>query len=275
MLVSGWLVLQSRFFRHYIWDLSGYNRYFLIALAGIATAGIGIAFIAAMYWIFGWELERLPNSMFGSPEFAEIWKSPAGYEAAQSASASVRLALFWSVPAGFVFGLLAHALAWVVPHKVAVERRTKYLAEVNGIQNFVAGTDKQTSLVMLTFSNRKVYIGWPRRLSDSNNPNPSKQYLYFVPFWSGFRKQKSLELKITTHYIEARRNFLVKRKFETTDNLPAEMSAWEIVLPVNEIIHAQPFDPEFYEEIQRANLASKRKPARKTPHKTPLKPRPK
>ncbi|CAJ2377628.1 MAG: hypothetical protein MPK11_06160 [Gammaproteobacteria bacterium] len=239
--VSGWLVMHSRCFRSYMWRAVGHNRYFLIVFAGIFTFTAGLA-------VANFFKDSLPDPLAG----AGIWGFLLGLELPFDYSA-----LFWSAPLGFVFGIFLHLFAFalhvgflfikgfITGEETVDEARAQYLAEVNGILDFVVEADKRELIAMLTLRNRKVYIGWPLHLSDWNNPRPTNQHLYFLPLRSGYRAEDTLEMVPTTNYVKAYRHFGVKPSDEAVD--------WEIILPVNEIIHVQPFDPDFYEEIQRIN----------------------
>ena len=259
--VSGWLALKSAFLRHRSWRISGYDRYFLIVLLGVFSAIIGGAVAAAI------EHQNLPVN---SPTAARIWEFPL-YNKIESRFDSEIIALFWSAPIGFVFGLIAYALSWPVYALYSLVKNiakwdmlpirdhySEYLSEINGILNFVEEANKRASFVMLTLNNRKVYIGWPQRLSDWKNPDPSKQYLYFLPLWSGFRDPDSLAMEITTDYTDAYRKFAGRDGPTVADDFRTELAELEIVVPVHEIVHAQPFSKNFYEDILRANQKSTR-----------------
>ena len=242
--VSGWLVLQSRFCRHRIWPVTGYNRYFLILLVGVLVAAVTAAVISVIrIWLLDWGL-KLPATL------EEIWKFPLGDKTLdEKPSDSIGLALFWSAPVGLGAGLLVQLSSLFVSRGTVGRRRSAYLNKINGIQRFVDEASKQGRLVTLTLSNRKVYVGWPEYLSDADNPRPPNQHLYFSTIFSGYRKEDTLEMEITDGY----------EKF--IDHYPPE--EWEMVIPVNEIVHVQPFDPDVHEEMQRAKRAPKRKPRRK------------
>lgn len=166
---------------------------------------------------------------------------------------------FWTGPISLAFGGVVCALTHVVAKKwfgkkIYQGKRSEYLAGKNAVFSLVKKSSEQKIFAMLTLSNRKVYIGLPRRVSDWKNPDPSGQHLYFLPVLSGFRDERSLKMEITTDYAEAYSNIQGIR----------EMADLEMIVPVHEIIHAQPFDPDFYKEIQRANPASKRKSSAKS-----------
>lgn len=242
--VSGWLVLQSRFFVHFMWPMAGYNRPFLIVLIGVLCTVIGIA--GTGFWFFDWSLGRLLEVL------VEIWNLPLENDSEETPDISphISLLLFWSAPAGFVFGLSVNILSWFVIERIAARRRLAYLTKVNGIFSFVVEAAERRSLAMLTLSNRKVYIGWPQRISDADNPHPPNQYLFFFPFLSGYRAQDSLELVITTDYAEAYHKF-------GAGNSSSKTADWEIILPANAIVHAQPFDLKTYHGTQWSSPALK------------------
>ena len=242
--VSGWLVLQSRFCRHRIWPVTGYNRYFLILLVGILTTVAVTVVVAAVTmvvavfrWLFAWSPE-LPASL------SEIWKfSLRTLSSSERSSDSIWLVLFWSAPASLVAGLLVQLFSLRVDKETVIKRRLAYLTEINGIQSFVEEAGERGGLVALTLSNRKVYIGWPEYISDADNPRPPNQHLYFSPLFSGYRKKGSLEMEIPNNYSKLINHY-------TTEE-------WEMVIPVNEIVHAQPFDLKVHRKIKLAKHARK------------------
>ncbi|MGR3913065.1 MAG: hypothetical protein OD918_00820 [Gammaproteobacteria bacterium] len=233
--VSGWLVLKSRFFQRFIWETSGYDRYFLIVSVGIGMLTAGIA-ISAGVSIWAVQAESMA---------ADIWKFPLDGQEKTASAAIKKLSLAWSAPLAFVLGLLIRGVSLFFWEEKIKKQLLDFLAKKNGMLDFVVRATKKESLTMLTISNRKVYIGWPQRVSDWDNPDPSKQYLYFLPFMSGFRKTDSLEMEITTGY--------TKPYFALVDNQGDEDDL-EILVPVHEIIHVQPFNLDLYE--QNPNLFS-------------------
>ncbi|MGR3913126.1 MAG: hypothetical protein OD918_01130 [Gammaproteobacteria bacterium] len=225
--VSGWLVLKSRFFRRFMWETSGYDRYFLIVSAGI---GMLIAGGAVSGWISAWALQP-------SVTPADIWEFPL-HENKETAYAAVRLSLFWSAPLALVLGALIFCVSLLFWEEKIRTQRLDFLAKKNGVLDFVVQASRKESLTMLTISNRKLYVGWPQRVSDWDNPDPSKQYLYFLPFMSGSRNKDSLEIEITTNY--SKPHILLMEEEVGEEEL-------EILVPVHEIVHMQPFDPDMYE----------------------------
>ena len=231
--VSGWLVLQSRFLRHHFWRVTDSDRYFLIVSTGLGMVVFGIAIscvisAAAMLW---------PKS---DSLFMAVWQFPLNEKAGADFASFIKLALFWSAPIAVLAGWLVSLASRCVIKKETMEiRRAEFLAEKNGMLNFISRTDKEYFFLLLTLSNRKVYVGWARTVSDWNNPNPDKQYVYFLPFMSGFRRQNSLDMKITKDYIKP----YVALKKESPE---IDEKEFEILLPVHEIVHVQPFDAKLY-----------------------------
>ena len=294
--VSGWLVVHSRFFRPLIWRAAGYSRYFLIILFGIFAfiSGMLLAPAFGNVLLSGppilariWELPLniggglKDNEPLNRDFLVLFWGAPIGFLIGLAwrifelallillASAVFLHASFlylkgislkklvlhvlmlpWRIIAFFFRAPLLYIKRISLKKQMIDEPRAEYLAEVNGLLGFVVEAFKQELAVMLTLRNREIYIGWPLRLSDWNNPRPTRQYLYLLPLLSGYRKEDSLELAITTSYADAHRKF-------GTNSPSSKVTDWEVIIPVNEIIHAQPFDLEVYQETQRSNPGPK------------------
>ena len=243
--LGGRLVLQSRFFLPYLWNAAGSDRYFLILSAGFVLAFFGgflscIISVCAMFW---------PESGLA---FADFWRFPLDEKTETVSAQLIKLALFWSAPFAFIVGALVFCAEHFFGKQENKRMRTEFLADKNGMLDFVLQASADNSLALLTLSNRKVYVGWPRHVSDWDNPDPSKQYVYFRPLMSGFRKKETLEMEITTDYVEPHL-FLSEKNPET------EETEFEILIPVHEIVHAQPFDADLYAEHE--NLFSLSAPA--------------
>lgn len=84
--------------------------------------------------------------------------------------------------------------------------------------------------VMITLKSRKVYIG---AVISAPNLAPTDSFVSLIPFLSGYRDATTLELKLTTNYM----------------GREADLSNFEVVVPIAEISTLAYFDHTLYEKF--------------------------
>ena len=89
--------------------------------------------------------------------------------------------------------------AYVNRHGDALER---FLLKASDLHDEGRSED---AIVMVTFEDRKVYVGWIQRLP--TNPNEPDSYLQMVPLMSGYRGASTLKVFFTTFYDQAISNY--------------------------------------------------------------------
>lgn len=89
------------------------------------------------------------------------------------------------------------------------------------------------SLVLVTLESRKVYIGWP--IFSPGLRRETKEFR-ILPAVSGYRDEKTLELRLTTQYLDA---YDQVRK----EKIPGmEAADFETVLPLKDVVSANLFE---------------------------------
>lgn len=89
--------------------------------------------------------------------------------------------------------------AYVNRHGDALER---FLLQASELHEEGKSED---AIVMITFEDRKIYVGWIQRLP--TNPNEPDSYLQMVPLMSGYRGASTLKVFFTTFYDQAISNY--------------------------------------------------------------------
>lgn len=108
----------------------------------------------------------------------------------------------------------------------------------NGIDQLLLKTFYETNLLMVTLNNGKIYVGFvPQYPPHWINLS----YFDMVPIMSGYRKNETHEVIITTDYLEAYDDF--------TEN-EEDSAHIEMLIKTNEIITASPFNIELAEKFQ-------------------------
>jgi hypothetical protein len=85
--------------------------------------------------------------------------------------------------------------------------------------------------VLLSLSTRKFYVGWVLKLP---NLQPQQAYVRILPVLSGYRDDKTLELRFTVDYASV---------YRTSGVEPAN---FQVTLPIAEIRTASYFDQDVY-----------------------------
>lgn len=103
----------------------------------------------------------------------------------------------------------------------------------------------KAQLIQLTLKNDKVYLGIIDKI-----PEPKKtNYVSLIPIYSGYRNKDTKEMTITTSYETI--NLLIKEKA-----LIPKLSKMLVIIKQDEILIAQPHDPEIYASFKNAQKAS-------------------
>jgi len=140
--------------------------------------------------------------------------------------------------------LLSCVLGWLsaaIANRFVDEPRAKELAvEQTGdsLLALLAEAIDVNSAVLLTLATRKVYIGY---VNDLPNLETKFAYITLVPAMSGYRRDDTLELVLTTNYIALWRSREV------------DIEEFLVVIPVENIKTASLFDYDIY----RAHFSQK------------------
>ncbi len=134
------------------------------------------------------------------------------------------------------------ALGWVSRVRwTRVSSLRRVLVEHGGgLRNFLLDAGDEGAPVMLTMSNRKVYVGFVLAA-----PGLQKQeYVKILPTISGSRDDTTMRVVFTTPYTRAFED--IQRRQAGGEPVSATIDAFGIILPVDEIASACRFDAETY-----------------------------
>ena len=192
---------------------------------------------------------------------------------------SVKSALSFPV---FLWALISVLSAWFAGNyydreKKYANKASELCAQENTLKEKIYDS-MDGSLVQITLSNRKVYIGNVMHSQDLERPDT--KYIRLFPYMSGYRDPKDLVLKIKTYYIDIMKDITARyssdkknvpedykeEKNETfsSDNLRNleekigeenfykffyTVNKRSLVLPIDQIITMSNFDFEFYNKV--------------------------
>ena len=214
--LGGYLFLRILYYTRYsVLRDSGYHVLFTSAIVGFI---LGI--VARLIVVF----LLIPLL----PRFVEIWKShvPSDY------SGTVVLSF-----------LLGCVLPPVINQFYGKEKATQKVAVESGnlIELLIRESIDKEKFVELSLRSGKSYIGLAFK---SDIARHGESDVALLPLRSGYRKEDTHELEITTDYAPVLWNSL-----EGLLNLDYE--DFRIVIPMSEIVSARIFDPDVYELFQQ------------------------
>ena len=225
LLVAGYISCSLFHWTH--WTLkrsSGYHTFLMSAVAGFVI----IAAVFVIRWflvIFGPDF-NVVDSLLASA-FPQLYLS------------AYTVVLIELVASSLLLALSAPISMYLLVKKFLGATRSEML-----IGAFVdsSGSPEFTNLIysslshglpiLFTLSDRKVYIGYPLdvKAEDFND-------IRILPTLSGYRKDDTLELELTTNY---------DKVLNSDDDVVTE--SFLVTVPVREIVHAHLFDLERYEK---------------------------
>ena len=94
-------------------------------------------------------------------------------------------------------------------------------------------------LVEVSLKNGKSYIGIPIYWN-----NTVGKHIVLIPYWSGYRRDETRELVVTTHYFPT----VVEHHDEDGPLLGKD---FRLVIPSSEIVSARPFVPNLYKRFSK------------------------
>ncbi len=127
---------------------------------------------------------------------------------------------------------LAVGMNFLYPRSVAASRHFES-DWINGLEDLIYTAAKKGSMLMLTLTDRKVYIGHVEWVPP--HPEAKDAFIQIVPYFSGYRSSKTHELRLVTFY----------SSLYTTLARP-QIERFRKVLPTARIISAAEFDPAHY-----------------------------
>ena len=205
-ILTHWIPTRYRVRRY-----QGYHVVFRSALCGLIPAAIAYILVAIMRYI--------------ETPFYVIWERfvPFDYSC-----------MLVTILLGFVFPK-------IINRRYDQQREALRAAEEEGnrIELLLAESESREMLVEISLRTRKSYIGYVLRnaTEDVNGADIS-----IVPLWSGYRKEDTQELKITTDYVSA----LLGHLEEENDFTDFVNEDFRVVVPMSEVVSARLFRPDLY-----------------------------
>ena len=133
---------------------------------------------------------------------------------------------------------------WWPLNELCFERPKEAIRVLTSWNNFLElllyKAQDDPKLVLLTLSNRKVYIG---AIVSSFDPVNDRKYIEFLPMRSGYRTEDSLEMVLTTDYTDVYAMMIRDDPRVSTKGI----EDFRIVIPVAEVVTVSYFDPKIYE----------------------------
>ena len=111
------------------------------------------------------------------------------------------------------------------------EKLNRKRLDEKGLDQFIYDRINNEEMIMVTLENKKVYIGWP--LEAPNNED--NKWLRLTPYWSGYRDEES--------------NVTVQVDYSTVFGTPPPDDRNRMLIPVEKIVTAQPFDDEIFKKF--------------------------
>ena len=212
-----WFLTRLYYTRYGVLRDSGYHVLFKSAFAGCLL-------LAGAYLV----IVLLLNPYL--PFISAIWKSyfPPDYSGTTTLSA-----------------LLGFVLPLVINRFYGKEKAMRRTAKESGnlIELLIRDNNESGKLVELSLRSGKSYIGL---VLESEIARHGESDVALLPLKSGYRKEDTRELEITTNYAP-----VIQQSLEESPYLVSE--DFRIVIPMSEIVTARIFDPEVYELFKSDN----------------------
>lgn len=212
-----WFLTRLYYTRYGVLRDSGYHVLFKSAIAGcslVVFARLIIVFLLNPY----------------IPQAVEIWKSHVPFDYYGTATLSASL--------GVVLPLLFNRF---YGKEMAMRRTARESG--NLIELLIRENNESRKLVELSLRSGKSYIGL---VLESGIARHGESDVALLPLKSGYRKEDTRELKITTNYAP-----VIRKSLEESSYLVYE--EFRIVIPMSEIVTARIFDPDVYELFKSDN----------------------
>ena len=196
----------------------GYHVVFQSALCGLIPAAAAYILVAIIRHIF--------------PSRYAIWECFVSFDYSCMIM-TVLLGLVWPIVLNLGYS----------QEKEEQEALRKAREDGNLIELLFAESVAREMLVEISLRNRKSYIGYVLR-NAAEGPNEAD--ISVVPLWSGYRKEDTQELTVTTDYISVILGYL-----EKGDDLKSFIHEdFRVVVPMSEVVSARLFRPDIYKQFR-------------------------
>ena len=164
------------------------------------------------------------------PCISEIWKSQVPFDYYGTAVLSALLGV-----------VLPIVINWFYAEEKAMRRTARESG--NLIELLIRENNESGKLVELSLRSGKSYIGF---VFESGIARHGESDVALLPMASGYRKEDTRELEITTDYAP-----VLWKSLEESPRLVYE--DFRIVIPMSEVVTARIFDPDVYELFKSDN----------------------
>ena len=212
-----WFLTRLYYTRYGVLRDSGYHVLFKSAIVGCFL--VAVARLMVIFFF---------NSHF--PFISELWKSFVPFDYYGTAVLSALLG-----------GVLPIGINRFYKKEKAMRRAAKESG--NLIELLIRENNESGKLVELSLRSGKSYIGF---VLESGIARHGESDVALLPLNSGYRKEDTHELEITTNYAPVLWEFLQKQ--ESSGLVREDL---RIVIPMAEIVSARIFDPDMYELFQQ------------------------
>lgn len=206
-----WFLTHLNYTRYGVLRDSGYHVLFKSAIAGCSL--VVVARLIIVFFL---------NPLL--PRIGEIWESYVPFDYYGTATLSA---------------LLGFALPIVFNRFYGKEKAARKTAAESGnlIELLIRESIDKEKLVELSLRSGKSYIGF---VFESGIARHGESDVALIPMASGYRKEDTRELEITTDYAP-----VILETIEDPTSLV--YGDFRIVIPMSEIVTARIFDPDVYE----------------------------
>ena len=206
-----WFLTHLNYTRYGVLRDSGYHVLFKSAIAGCSL--VVVARLIIVFFL---------NPLL--PRIGEIWESYVPFDYYGTATLSA---------------LLGFALPIAINRFYGKEKAARKTATESGnlIELLIRESIDEEKLVELSLRSGKSYIGF---VFESGIARHGESDVALIPMASGYRKEDTRELEITTDYAP-----VIWKTIEESTSLV--YGDFRIVIPMSEIVTARIFDPDVYE----------------------------
>ena len=220
----------------FIPTLGGYwflTRLYYTRYSALRDSGYHVLFKSAIVGCFLVAVARLMVIFFFNPHFpfiCELWKSFVPFDYYGTAALSALLG-----------GVLPIGINRFYKKEKAMRRTARESG--NLIELLIRENNESGKLVELSLESGKSYIGF---VLESGIARHGESDVALLPLKSGYRKEDTQELEITTNYAPVLWEFLQNQESSGLD-----YEDFRIVIPMSKIMSARIFDPDLYELFQQ------------------------
>ena len=218
-----WLLMHCYWTRFTAERASGYHLFFQSAIAG--------GFLVVVAYVF------TSLGTFLCPQGSVLWTCWVPFD--YSGTAVLSAVLGWASP------LLVNVI-------YSKEKAAERVAEQNGdlIELLLQESMERQFEVEVSLRSGKSYIGFPL---NTGLGVKSESDIALIPLASGYRKQDTHKLEITTHYSPVIREFLGDTERGIHDLVYED---FRVIIPMSEIVSARLFDVDVYNRFQEPMQAT-------------------